>query len=196
MKRKSFLTAALLCMAMSSSAQIQLLFFDGHRHIIDRTKKVYFMDEGEEDPCFDILNYKKTGNKETFTLKCKAEDQKGRYDAPSTYTATCTLSGDKPVHLTVTGKGKNGTEKFSGDVKTTSGSDYEDERLVRYFGERAGYPATSDDIPTTGGGGKKVPTSVSDVKEQGGKNAVGKAKDAAKGALGKVKGLFGKKKKD
>ena len=195
MKRKSFLTVSLLCLAMSASAQIQLLFFDGHRHIIDRTKKVYFMDEGEEDPCFDILNYKKSGNKETFTLKCKAEDQKGRYDSPSTYTATCTLSGDKPTFLTVTGKGKNGTEKFSGEVKTTSGSEYEDDRLVKYFSERAGYPVTDTSMPSATGG-KKVPTSVSDVKEQGGKGAVGKAKDAAKGAFGKVKGLFGKKKKE
>ena len=29
------------------------------------------MDAGDEDPCFDIVNYKMAGNKETFTLKRK-----------------------------------------------------------------------------------------------------------------------------
>ena len=72
----------LFCLAMTASAQVQLLFFDGGRHVIDRNKKLYWMDAGDEDPCFDIINYKKTGNKETFTLKCK---EKERYGQPSTY---------------------------------------------------------------------------------------------------------------
>ena len=43
-----------------------------------------------------------------------------------------------------------------------------------------------------GKGKMNAPTSV---KEQGAKGTADKVKDAAKGAFGKVKGVFGKKKK-
>lgn len=46
-----------------------------------------------------------------------------------------------------------------------------------------------------GKGKMNAPTSVKDVKEQGAKGTADKVKDAAKGAFGKVKGVFGKKKK-
>ena len=77
MKTKGILSFVLFCLAMTASAQVQLLFFDGGRHVIDRNKKLYWMDAGEEDPCFDIINYKKTGNKETFTLKCRRKNDMG-----------------------------------------------------------------------------------------------------------------------
>ena len=56
--------------ALSASAQVQLLFMEGGRNVIDRNKKMYWMD-GDDDPCYNIFNYKKSGNKETFTLKGK-----------------------------------------------------------------------------------------------------------------------------
>lgn len=38
MKIKGLMTFALLAMAMSASAQVQLLFYDGGRHVIERNK--------------------------------------------------------------------------------------------------------------------------------------------------------------
>ena len=145
MKTKGILSFVLFCLAMTASAQVQLLFFDGGRHVIDRNKKLYWMDAGDEDPCFDIINYKKTGNKETFTLKCK---EKERYGQPSTYSATLTMDGDKTVELLVTGKGADGIEKFAGKVKNTSGSAYEDQRLKDYFnggGEHSCHSSSADE---------------------------------------------------
>ena len=190
MKTKGILSFVLFCLAMTASAQVQLLFFDGGRHVIDRNKKLYWMDAGEEDPCFDIINYKKTGNKETFTLKCK---EKERYGQPSTYSATLTVDGDKTVELLVTGKGADGIEKFAGKVKNTSGSAYEDQRLKDYFNGLAGNPVGSTEVVSTPAT-PAAPTSVGEAQEGGVKGTVGKMKDAAKGALGKMKGVFKKKK--
>ena len=191
MKIKGLMTFALLVMAMSASAQVQLLFFDGGRHVIERNKKLYWMDAGDEDPCFDIVNYKKTGNKETFTLKRKENENDG---SPATYNATLIVDGDKTVELNISGKGSYGVQKFSGKVSNTSGSDYEDDRLKKYFNELAGNPTTDASMPV-GNGKMNAPTSVNDVKEQDAKGTADKVKDAAKDAFGKVKGLFGKKKK-
>ena len=38
MKIDGLMTFALLAMAMSTSAQVQLMFFDGGRHVIERNK--------------------------------------------------------------------------------------------------------------------------------------------------------------
>lgn len=191
MKIKGLMTFALLVMAMSASAQVQLLFFDGGRHVIERNKKLYWMDAGDEDPCFDIVNYKKAGNKETFTLKRKEKENDG---SPATYNATLIVDGDKTVELNVSGKGSYGVQKFSGKVRNTSGDDYEDDRLKKYFNGLAGNPTTDASMPV-GNGKMNAPTSVKDVKEQGAKGTADKVKDAAKGAFGKVKGVLGKKKK-
>ena len=149
------------------------------------------MDAGDEDSCFDIVNYKKAGNKETFTLKRKEKENDG---SPATYNATLIVDGDKTVELNVSGKGSYGVQKFSGKVRNTSGSDYEDDRLKKYFNGLAGNPTTDASMPV-GKGKMNAPTSVKDVKEQGAKGTAYKVKDAAKGAFGKVKGVFGKKKK-
>lgn len=84
------------------------------------------MDAGDEGPCFDIVNYKKAGNKETFTLKRKEKENDG---SPATYNVTLIVDGDKTVELNVSGKGSYGVQKFSGKVRNTSGDDYEDDRL-------------------------------------------------------------------
>ncbi|MGN0047570.1 MAG: hypothetical protein ACI37U_01565 [Bacteroides sp.] len=61
--------------------------------------------------------------------------------------------------------------------------------LIRYFNEKVGYPADQGVISESGvpAVGDKVPA----VEE---KNPVNKVNDAAKNAMGKVKGLLKKKK--
>lgn len=41
MKTRLLLTMALLAVVTAASAQIQLLYMDGGRNVIDRTKKLY-----------------------------------------------------------------------------------------------------------------------------------------------------------
>lgn len=181
MKTRFLMTAVFLVLAMTASAQIQLLFMGYNRNVIDRNKKLYWMD-GDDDPCFNILNYKKAGTKETFTIKEKDSGSQ-------TYSVTITLdSKGNPVHL-VLKDGKNAL--YDSDVKTSSGSATEDERLYNYFGELAGYPAKQSVA-----GGASVPSkpSAADLKQGGVKGAANKVGNAAKGTFGKVKGLFKKKK--
>lgn len=183
MKTRLLLTMALLAVVTAASAQIQLLYMDGGRNVIDRTKKLYWMD-GDDDPCYSIINYKKTGNKETFSLKPK-ENARGQYKVAITLDAKGT-----PTEITVTG---SGGESIKSAVKTTSGRPERDEELYNYFGGLAGYPpraSASAAVPSVSNG---VP-SVADVQKDGGKGTVNKIGDAAKGAFGKVKGLFKKKK--
>ncbi len=184
MKTRNFLTLALLMLAMSASAQIQLLYMDPcGRNVIDRNKKLYWMD-GDSDPCFNILNYKKTGNKETFTIK----ERESSY--PQTYNVTITLDAKSmPTHLLLK-EGKNTIHDAS--LKTTSGSAEEDQRMYDYFGGLAGYPKSA----TAGNVSAGVPSkpTAEDLKKGGVKGAANKVGDAAKGAFGKVKGLFKKKK--
>ena len=112
MKTRFLMTAVFLVLAMTASAQIQLLFMGYNRNVIDRNKKLYWMD-GDDDPCFNILNYKKAGTKETFTIKEKDSGSQ-------TYSVTITLdSKGNPVHL-VLKDGKNAL--YDSEVKTSSGS--------------------------------------------------------------------------
>lgn len=185
MKKKIFLAFAMMTLASAASAQVQLLFLEGGRNVIDRNKKLYWMD-GDDDPCYDILNYKKTGNKETFTLRGKEDLGNGQRD---TYTAVMMLDAKTqlPVELTLTQGGNKQTSK----VTTTSGSKNEDERLLKYFNELAGNPVA----PASAAGGVSAPAKVADVKpEEDPKGATDKVKDTAKDTFGKVKGLFKKKK--
>ena len=192
MKTKHYLAFfALLCMAMSASAQVQLLFMEGGgRNVIDRNKKLYWM-EGDDDPCFDILNYKKTGTKETFDLKEKE-------DATNKYSAVIILNAktQEPEELTLTHK-DYGKQNYK--VKITSGSEGEDKRLKEYFNGLAGNPI----VPEKESVGVKVSAPSSDTStsndtpevesEEDTKGAADKVKDAAKETFGKVKGFFKKK---
>ena len=73
----------MLGLALSASAQIELMFHyysDGeysHYTVMDRTKKLYWMDD-DDNTCFEITNYKKSGNTETFTLEAKEKGGMGR----------------------------------------------------------------------------------------------------------------------
>ncbi len=56
MKKRLLVMLALFTMAVGASAQIQLLYTDFGRNVIDRNKKLFWMD-GDSDPCFDIQSY-------------------------------------------------------------------------------------------------------------------------------------------
>ena len=190
MKAKFFLTAVLFSLAMSVSAQIQLLYIENTgRNVIDRSKKLYWMD-GDSDPCYKILNYKKTGNKETFRLESK---KLGGYNKPDVWEAVITLDAKTQLPVEISLNNKSYGAKLAGKVETSSGDSEEDARLQKYFRELAGYHAeasTEGNVSTT-----SVPKSTSDLKaEAGSKSTTDKVKDAAKNTMGKVKGLFKKKK--
>lgn len=176
MKIKQLLTALLMMFALSASAQVQLLFMEGGRNVIDRNKKMYWMD-GDDDPCYNILNYKKSGNKETFTLK-------GKENPNDVYNVVMSLDGSgQPVQITLSHKDYG---KTTSSVKTTSGSADEDRRLIRYFNGLAGNPNTPElDSPAAA-----IPGANADA----GETVAGKVTGAAKNAFGKVKGIFKKKK--
>lgn len=178
MRKRHIFTLALLSLAMSASAQIQLLYMDRGRNVIDRNKKLYWMD-GDSDPCYDILNYKKSGTKETFSLRAK---RAGRGD--DTYSVSMTLGTDgKPSEITMSGKYMT---KFTSKVTTTSGDLEEDNRLYRYFNGLAGNPTEQGVVATKS-------SAVPGLKS--GSDAESAGTGTVKKALGKVKGLFGKKNK-
>ena len=180
MKTKLVITATFFAFAMTASAQVQLLYMDNGRNVIDRNKKLYWMD-GDDDPCYDILNYKKAGTKETFTLRSKENKS-------DTYSVVINLT-DKgvPKDIALTSKQYG---KTTSAVKTTSGDAREDARVKKYFNELAGNPTEVD--PSEMASDPK--SAISNVKEGGAANATEKVKDVAKGAVNKVKGLFKKKK--
>ena len=91
MKTKYFFTATLFALALSASAQVEFLYTNFGRNVICREKKLFWMD-GDDDPCFNIVNYKKVGNKETFNLNPKeAGDDK--------YSVSITLKDNKAVSI-------------------------------------------------------------------------------------------------
>ncbi len=173
MKKKSMFTAMLLSLALSASAQVEFLYTDFGRNVICREKKLFWMD-GDDDPCFNITNYKKTGNKETFNLA-------GKDPSDGKYSVTITLNGDKASHIVMKG---SITYSSSVNVKTEKEADRD---LVTYFRKQAGYA----DAPGVSGGG--VP-SKENIKNGGSKDVTEQVGDAAKQTFNKVKGLFKKKK--
>ena len=54
-----------------------MLYTDFGRNVIDRNKKLFWMD-GDSDPCFDIQSYKKGGNK-GYSSSAKKEDKNNKY---------------------------------------------------------------------------------------------------------------------
>ena len=193
--------ALMLGLALSASAQIELMFHyysDGeysHYTVMDRTKKLYWMDD-DDNTCFKITNYKKSGNTETFILEAKEPQGFGSDRSAVTTTVdanghTATIQYEEPTLFV--------GEKF--DIKTTlPGDPYEQERITRYFNQLAGYPADEGIVK-----GASVTPSVSNAPQNpvdnapqnpvdnASQNPVDKAKGTAKQAVGKVKGLFKKK---
>ena len=196
MKKKIGTMALMLGLALSASAQIELMFHyysDGeysHYTVMDRTKKLYWMDD-DDNTCFEITNYKKSGNTETFTLEAKEKGGMGNDRCAVTTTVdanghTATIQYKEPVFF--------GGKKY--DIRTTAEEPYEQERITRYFNQLAGYPADEGIVKST-----TVAPSVPDASSvpeaqsvpDAPQNPVDKAKGTAKQAVGKVKGLFKKK---
>ena len=191
MKKKIGTMALMLGLALSASAQIELMFHysDGeysHYTVMDRTKKLYWMDD-DDNTCFKITNYKKSGNTETFTLEAKEKGGMGNDRCAVTTTVdanghTATIQYKEPYFF--------GGKKY--DIRTTAEEPYEQERITRYFNQLAGYPADEGIVK-----GASVTPSVSNAPQNpvdnASQNPVDKAKGTAKQAVGKVKGLFKKK---
>ena len=190
MKKKIGTMALMLGLALSASAQIELMFHYSngeysHYTVMDRTKKLYWMDD-DDNTCFEITNYKKSGNTETFTLEAKEKGGMGNDRCAVTTTVdanghTATIQYKEPVFF--------GGKKY--DIRTTAEEPYEQERITRYFNQLAGYPADEGIVK-----GASVTPSVSNAPQNPVDNApqnpVDKAKGTAKQAVGKVKGLFKK----
>ena len=191
MKKKIGTMALMLGLALSASAQIELMFHYSngeysHYTVMDRTKKLYWMDD-DDNTCFEITNYKKSGNTETFTLEAKEKGGMGRDRCAVTTTVnanghTATIQYKEPYFF--------GGKKY--DIRTTAEEPYEQERITRYFNQLAGYPADEGIVK-----GASVTPSVSNAPQNpvdnASQNPVDKAKGTAKQAVGKVKGLFKKK---
>ena len=191
MKKKIGTMALMLGLALSASAQIELMFHYSngeysHYTVMDRTKKLYWMDD-DDNTCFEITNYKKSGNTETFILEAKEPQGFGSDRCAVTTTVdanghTATIKYKEPVFF--------GGKKY--DIRTTAEEPYEQERITRYFNQLAGYPADEGIVK-----GASVTPSVSNAPQNpvdnASQNPIDKAKGTAKQAVGKVKGLFKKK---
>ena len=187
----------MLIMAVSASAQIEVLYFfqNGeytHWNAIDRTKKLYWLDD-EDNTCFNVQDYKVSGNQATFTLKIQEA-------SPSDPVQQMRVSAEldaKGKIVKIHYKDNSPTIYKDLDVKTNDhGSSRGDieyhNHLIRFFNEKAGYP--TDQGINSGSGvsdvsGKNPTNKVKD----GAKNPTNKVKDAAKNTVGKMKGLFKKK---
>ncbi len=126
MRMKCFLTAMLLAVVMTASAQVQVFTHNEGHGAICREKKLFMMEAGDETPIWNIVNYKKNGNKETFTLTPKEETDE-------TYSCVMTLDGNTPTAMTLTSK-RGGKKSYK--LKLTN-----DGHLNSYYGGLCGYPA-------------------------------------------------------
>ena len=194
MKTKSLLTWLMLIMAVSASAQIEVLYFfhNGeytHWNVIDRTKKLYWLDD-EDNTCFNVQDYKVSGNQATFTLKI----QEASPSAPIQQMRVSAELDAQGKIVKIHYKDKSPTIYKDLDVKTNDHGHSRDDieyhnHLIRYFNQKVGYPTdqgviSESGVPAVGG---KAPA----IEE---KNPANKVKDAAKNAMGKMKGLIKKKK--
>lgn len=95
-----------------------------------------------------------------------------------------------PIEITLDNK----EYKITSKVKTSSGDAREDERVIQYFRGLAGY--SKESTPAVKGTSVPAASKVEEAKpeEETPKDAGEKIKDKAKDAIGKVKGVFKKKK--
>lgn len=176
-------------MAMSvaqASAEVEILYHMSGGNIvsysvIERSKRLFILDD-DDNTQFKIKNYKKSGNKETFTI----EHYRAAYG--ETLSAQVTTTLDSNGH-TCKIEYKKATYCSDGtyDVKTVDTSNpREHNRLIRYFNKETGNPEEQGVVPENGVGnvGKSV----------GSEKPTDKVKGVAKDATKKVKGLFKKKK--
>ena len=195
MRNKTLMTLVALLMAFTASAQIELLYHYTDnpkeaymRNVIDRNKKLFWMD-GDDDPCYNITNYSKNGNKESFTL---IEKESSGYGEAITVKVNTELgSAGQTVKITY----KYSYSKTPETYNVTNETDVrEHNRLVRYYNELAGNPPEQGVINeglSVGGGDSSPAPAVETPSEV---NEANKVTDTAKDAVNKVKGLFKKKK--
>ena len=194
MKTKTLLTWLMLIMAVSASAQIEVLYFFNngeytHWNVIDRTKKLYWLDD-EDNTCFNVQDYKVSGNQATFTLKIQEA-------SPSDPVQQMRVSAEldaKGKIVKIHYKDNSPTIYKDLDVKTNDhGSSRGDieyhNHLIRFFNQKVGYPTDQGVISESG-----VPAVGGNAPAIEEKNPANKVKDAAKNAMGKMKGLIKKKK--
>ena len=177
-----------LAVATAASAQVEFFYTTFGRNVICRDKKLFWMD-GDDDPCYNITNYSKNGNKESFTL---IEKESSGYGEAITVKVNTELgSAGQTVKITY----KYSYSKTPETYNVTNETDVrEHNRLVRYFNELAGNPPEQGVINeglSVGGGDSSPAPAVETPSEV---NEANKVTDTAKDAVNKVKGLFKKKK--
>lgn len=198
MKARTWLFTAIMAMSVTSvSAEVELLIhmLNGEYRtytVIERSKKLFILDD-DDNTQFEIKNYKKSGNIETFTIENDGMSL-GRKQS-----AQVTLTLDDKGH-TCKIEYKNATYFEGGtyDVKTTDENPREHNRMMRYFNQLTGNPVEQGCVPerdfvapAASESGVAVPgaSAASDAPA----NPVDKVKGRAKDAANKVKGLFKKK---
>jgi len=187
MKTKLFFTAALLTLSLSSYAQIELVYTDDlGRVVIDRNKKLFWMD-GDDDPCYSITNYKKSGTTETFKLLPKEE-------AEGTFNVVLNVTAQRTGTLKMVSKEITYNAKITSTLKDGEPCEGMTQQTIDWFRGKAGYPksVSVNSVPTSKDG---ISATKENLKDGGVKGAAKSVGDAAKGAFGKVKGLFKKKDK-
>lgn len=188
MKTKLFFTATLLTLSLSSYAQIELVYTDNlGRVVIDRNKKLFWMD-GDDDPCYEITNYKKSGTNETFKLLPKEE-------AEGTFNVVLNVTAQRKGTLKMVGNKITYNAKIESTIKDGEPCEGMTQQVFEWFRGKAGYPkkvSVNSGVPTSKDG---INASKENLKDGGVKGAAKSVGDAAKGAFGKVKGLFKKKDK-
>ena len=80
---------ALFTMAVGASAQIQLLYTDFGRNVIDRNKKLFWMD-GDSDPCLTSKATRRVATKR-YSSSAKRKTRTTNTRSPSFSTASLRL---------------------------------------------------------------------------------------------------------
>ena len=198
MKTRTWLFTAIMAMSVTSvSAEVELLFhmLNGEHHsytAIERSKKLFILDD-DDNTQFEIKNYKKSGNIETFTIENDGMSLGKKQSAQITLTLD-----DKGRTCKIEYKNATYFEGGTYDVKTTDEDPREYNRMMRYFNQLTGNPVEQGCVPERGFAAPGVPESGVAVPGVGGAsdapaNPVDKVKGRAKDAANKVKGLFKKK---
>ena len=181
-----FLTAFAALSISQASAEVEILYHMQEGNyvtftVIERSKKLFILDD-DDNTQFEIKNYKKSGNVETFTIECSDNSLNRKSSANITITLDANGHTSK-IQYKKSNFFSNGTY----DVYTVdTDNPREHNRRIRYFNGLTGNPTEQGVVAEKG---------VPSVGQSGdSKNPADKVKGAAKDATKKLKGLFNKKK--
>ena len=181
-----FLTAFAALSISQASAEVEILYHMQEGNyvtytVIERSKKLFILDD-DDNTKFEIKNYKKSGNVETFTIECSDNSLNEKSSANITITLDANGHTSK-IQYKKSNFFSNGTY----DVYTVATDNLgEHHRRIRYFNGLTGNPTEQGVVAEKG---------VPSVGQSGdSKNPADKVKGAAKDATKKLKGLFNKKK--